>query len=101
MKQQQKALIRWYEKNYRDLPWRKTKDAYSIWISEIMLQQTTVATVKDYYLKFIRLWPTIQNLSCASEEDVLRDEEVGVARERGEGAHVGGTFSFLASEPAS
>lgn len=75
------TLLKWYDVHAREMPWRVSPqdrakgvlpNPYSVWLSEIMLQQTTVATVKDYYLKFIRLWPTIQDLSIASEEDVLR-----------------------------
>ena len=52
-------LIDWYENNKRDLPWRKTKDPYSIWISEIMLQQTRVEAVKEYYKRFLEALPTV------------------------------------------
>jgi len=64
-------LLAWYHKHKRDLPWRKTKDPYAIWVSEIMLQQTQVATVIDYYHRFLKRFPTIQNLAQAKEEEVL------------------------------
>src|SRR5262247_3274442 len=67
----QKNLLRWYCKNKRDLPWRRTKDPYAIWVSEIMLQQTTVATVIDYYHRFLKRFPDIHSLATAREEDVL------------------------------
>ena len=68
-------LLAWYQKNGRDLPWR-TKggahgDAYAVWISEIMLQQTTVATVLTYFNNWIKRFPTIQDLAQADLQDVL------------------------------
>ncbi|HLR53529.1 MAG TPA: A/G-specific adenine glycosylase [Pseudogracilibacillus sp.] len=62
----------WYEANKRDLPWRKTKDPYKIWVSEIMLQQTKVDTVIAYYEKFMERFPTIHNLAHAEEQEVLK-----------------------------
>ncbi|MGQ1908593.1 A/G-specific adenine glycosylase [Marinifilum sp. RC60d5] len=64
-------IINWYSKNKRDLPWRKTKDPYLIWISEIMLQQTRVATAIDYYNRFIERFPTLSCLAKAKEQEVL------------------------------
>lgn len=66
-------LLEWYRLNQRDLPWRKTKDPYKIWLSEIILQQTRVAQGKDYYLKFVNHYPTVNSLALASEEEVLKD----------------------------
>ncbi|MCB0348586.1 MAG: A/G-specific adenine glycosylase, partial [Bdellovibrionales bacterium] len=71
MKQEQKALLSWYSLNSRDLPWRKTKDPYKIWISEIMLQQTRAAAVIPYYNKFIKKFPTVGVLAKAKIESVL------------------------------
>ncbi len=65
-------LINWYQKNKRNLPWRKTKDPYKIWISEIMLQQTRVEAVKDYYKKFLEVLPTIQDLANIDEDILLK-----------------------------
>ena len=66
-------LLRWYDANARVLPWRvKGQDPYKVWLSEIMLQQTTVAAVKDYYIKFIALWPTVEALAAAPLDDVLK-----------------------------
>ena len=65
-------LINWYHENHRSLPWRETKNPYHIWISEIMLQQTQVKTASQYYLRFINKFPTIEILSCASTEQVLK-----------------------------
>jgi len=65
------ALLAWYEENKRELPWRKDKDPYKIWVSEIMLQQTRVEAVKPYFEKWIERFPTIQSLASASEEEVL------------------------------
>lgn len=63
-------LIDWYEQNKRQMPWRETKNPYYIWISEIMLQQTQVATVIPYYLRFTKRFPTIKDLAKASLEEV-------------------------------
>jgi A/G-specific adenine glycosylase len=68
----QKALLQWYKKNKRDLPWRKTKDPYAIWVSEIMLQQTQVETVIPYYQKFLRSFPTARHLAKADLSKVLK-----------------------------
>jgi len=65
------ALLRWYEAHKRDLPWRGTEDPYAIWVSETMLQQTQVATVIPYYLRFIRRFPTLDALDRASLRSVL------------------------------
>ncbi len=64
-------LYRWYSSNKRDLPWRKTKDPYKIWISEIVLQQTRIDQGMPYYLKFLDRFPTVIALADASIEDVL------------------------------
>ncbi len=66
-----RALLAWYERNGRDLPWRRTKDAYAVWVSEVMLQQTTVKAVLPYYQGFFTRFPSIAALARASEEDVL------------------------------
>jgi len=64
-------LIRWYDSARRDLPWRRTRDPYAIWISEIMLQQTRVAAVIPYYERFLARFPDAAALAAASENDVL------------------------------
>ena len=70
-------LLAWYDKNARDLPWRVPPNSghhanpYAIWLSEVMLQQTTVATVKADFLKFRSLWPTVQDLAAANDADVM------------------------------
>ncbi|MCC6444188.1 MAG: A/G-specific adenine glycosylase [Armatimonadetes bacterium] len=67
----QEALLGWFRAHQRDLPWRRTKDPYGIWISEIMLQQTQVATVVPYYERFLARFPTVRALAEAPLEDVL------------------------------
>jgi len=67
----QLRLLRWFDANKRDLPWRRTHDPYRIWISEIMLQQTRVAAVVEYYQRFLRAFPTLRALALADEQDVL------------------------------
>ncbi len=64
-------LLAWYDANKRDLPWRVTKDAYAIWLSEIMLQQTRVAVVKEYYPRFLRRFPSVEALARARISSVL------------------------------
>jgi A/G-specific adenine glycosylase len=65
------SLLAWYDAHRRDLPWRRTRDPYAIWISEIMLQQTRVATVIDRFQDFLRNFPTVTSLANAREQDVL------------------------------
>jgi len=67
-----KTLIKWYVQNKRDLPWRNDTNPYSIWLSEIMLQQTRVAQGLPYYLRFIAAFPTVFDLAKADEEQVLK-----------------------------
>ena len=66
------TLIYWYLQNRRELPWRKTKNPYFIWLSEIMLQQTRVAQGMAYYLKFTSTFPTVFDLAKADESTVLK-----------------------------
>jgi A/G-specific adenine glycosylase len=65
-------LLRWFRKNARDLPWRKTKDPYAIWVSEIMLQQTQVDTVEPYYHRFMKRFPTVRRLARTRTDTVLK-----------------------------
>jgi A/G-specific adenine glycosylase len=67
-----KALLNWYRKSRRDLPWRKRKDAYAIWVSEIMLQQTRVETVIPYYTRFLKAFPSVRALAKAPQSRVLK-----------------------------
>jgi A/G-specific adenine glycosylase len=67
-----RALLRWYARHARDLPWRRSRDPYHIWISEIMLQQTTVVAVVPYFERFLQRFPTLGELAAAGEDDVLR-----------------------------
>ena len=70
-------LLAWYDANARVLPWRargaEVADPYRVWLSEIMLQQTTVQAVKAYFEKFVALWPTVEALAAASLDDVLKE----------------------------
>jgi A/G-specific adenine glycosylase len=65
------ALLDWYRRGHRDLPWRKARDAYAIWVSEIMLQQTRVETVIPYYERFMGAFPTVHALAEAPLDRVL------------------------------
>lgn len=67
-----KTIIDWYQLNKRELPWRDTIDAYKIWISEIILQQTRVNQGMNYYLRFVERFPDVKSLANADEEEVLR-----------------------------
>lgn len=73
-------LLSWYDRNARDLPWRAPPGSavpddpawpYRVWLSEVMLQQTTVAAVKPYFAKFLSIWPTVEALAAASDDDVM------------------------------
>ena len=66
-----RALLAWYGSARRDLPWRRSRDPYRVWISEIMLQQTTVGAVVPYYRRFLRAFPTVGALASARVDDVL------------------------------
>jgi A/G-specific adenine glycosylase len=67
-----RALLRWYRRHRRRLPWRATRDPYEIWVAEVMLQQTRVPVVLDYYRRFLRRFPTVRALARAPAEEVLR-----------------------------
>src|SRR5215217_7800860 len=64
-------LLDWYDRAHRDLPWRRTRDPYAIWISEIMLQQTRVAAAIRYYERFLARFPDIRSLAEAPKQDLL------------------------------
>jgi A/G-specific adenine glycosylase len=66
-----RSLLRWYDQHRRDLPWRKTREPYRIWLSEIMLQQTRVAAVLDHYRIFLERFPHVRALAASSEDSVL------------------------------
>lgn len=68
----QRELLIWYYKNRRNLPWRKDRDPYRIWVSEIMLQQTRVDTVIPYYERFLNQFPTLQDLAEATDDQVVK-----------------------------
>ena len=73
-------ILSWYDANAREMPWRippneskigTRPNPYYIWMSEVMLQQTTVAAVEKYFLKFITIWPTVHDMANAKDEDVM------------------------------
>ncbi|MGA8876968.1 MAG: A/G-specific adenine glycosylase [Candidatus Korobacteraceae bacterium] len=66
-----RALLKWYDQHRRDLPWRRDRDPYRVWVSEIMLQQTRVAAVLEHYARFLQRFPTVQSLASAREASVL------------------------------
>lgn len=70
--QDHKSLLSWYRENRRDLPWRRDRDPYRIWVSEVMLQQTTVSAVIPFYERFLSLFPDVHALAAASEGTVLK-----------------------------
>ena len=65
-------LIKWYDKNNYDFPWRKSNNPYKIWISEVMLQQTQVTTVIPYYNRWMKKFPTIQDVAKADIDIILK-----------------------------
>lgn len=67
-----RRLMAWFDRNCRDLPWRRDRDPYRVWVSEVMLQQTTASAVIPYFRRFIRRFPTVHALAAANEQDVLR-----------------------------
>src|SRR5579885_1970882 len=67
-----RRLRSWFNRHQRDLPWRRDRDPYRIWVSEVMLQQTQAATVIPYFEKFLRAFPTVAVLAAAQEQEVLR-----------------------------
>lgn len=67
-----RRLLAWYGRHARQLPWRRNRDPYAVWVSEIMLQQTQVGTVTDYFDRFLERFPAIESLAVADEHDVLR-----------------------------
>ena len=67
-----RLLLAWYDAGHRDLPWRRTRDAYRVWVSEIMLQQTRAETVIPYYERFLSRYPTVQALAEGGEEELLK-----------------------------
>lgn len=67
-----KIILRWYQENKRDLPWRSTREPYNIWLSEVMLQQTRVAQGLPYYQKFVEEFPTVFDMAKAPEEQILK-----------------------------
>ena len=66
------AILQWYAANGRDLPWRRTRDPYAIWLSEIILQQTRIAQGQAYWERFMARFPDVESLAAASEDEVLR-----------------------------
>ncbi|MFZ4815864.1 MAG: A/G-specific adenine glycosylase [Phototrophicaceae bacterium] len=66
------ALLHWYDQNAVELPWRANRDPYRVWLSEAMLQQTQIETVKPYYARFLSAYPTVQDLAAAPLDDVLK-----------------------------
>src|SRR4051812_30765627 len=91
-----RLLLDWYDTHARDLPWRKDRDPYRVWLSEIMLQQTRVAAVIEHYHEFLRRFPSVKKLAAARESSVLaawsglgyyrrgRDVDSGTQKGRGE-----------------
>ncbi len=66
-------IIQWFRENGRELPWRQSRDPYAIWLSEVILQQTRIEQGRPYWERFMRRWPTVNDLAGASEDEVLRE----------------------------
>src|SRR5262245_54453677 len=71
MRRLRKAILRWFDEHRRDLPWRRTKDPYAIWVSEVMLQQTRVGTVVPYFARWMARFPSVGALARADLDDVF------------------------------
>jgi A/G-specific adenine glycosylase len=102
-----RRLLKWYRAHARDLPWRRSRDPYRVWISEVMLQQTQVATVREYFQRFVDALPDVHCLAAADEQHVLRLwEGLGYYRRARQlhaaakeiVAHHGGAFPMRAHE---
>src|SRR5438067_4561314 len=70
-----RRLLAWFDRHRRPLPWRRDRDPYRVWVSEVMLQQTTVAAVVAYFERFLAAFPTLPDLAAADEQAVLRHWE--------------------------
>src|SRR5437899_5561558 len=66
-----RSLLAWYRRHRRSLPWRRTRDPYRIWVAEVMLQQTQVATARPFYQSFLARFPTLRDLARAPEAEIL------------------------------
>ena len=66
------TIVSWFGECGRDLPWRHTKDAYAIWLSEVILQQTRIVQGQAYWERMMERWPSVEALAAASEDEVLR-----------------------------
>lgn len=66
------TILHWFRENGRPLPWRETRDAYAVWLSEVILQQTRIEQGRPYWERFMQRWPTVSDLAAASEDEVLR-----------------------------
>ena len=93
------ALLAWYGENARDLPWRRTRDPYVVWVSEIMLQQTRVAAVVEYFDRFLRAFPTLEELDEAGGEGVLGHGGARGDVVRGRGVRWGGGGGWSTATP--
>ena len=67
------TIVEWFRENGREFPWRDTRDAYAVWLSEVILQQTRIEQGRPYWERFMRRWPTVEALAQASEDEVLRE----------------------------
>ena len=72
LKNFQSRLLRWFRAHKRDLPWRRSRDPYRIWVAEVMLQQTRIAAVLPYYHRFLEKFPTVKSLAAAPLAEVLK-----------------------------
>lgn len=87
-----RALVRWFDQEKRDLPWRDDPTPYAVWVSEIMLQQTQVAVVVPYFLRWMELFPTVHGLAAASLDEVIKAWEGLGYYSRARSLHAGAQF---------
>jgi A/G-specific adenine glycosylase len=72
LKSFQRRLLAWFRAHRRDLPWRRSRDPYRVWVAEVMLQQTRIAAVRPYYRRFLHRFPGVESLACARQDEVLK-----------------------------
>ena len=90
------AILRWFQENRRDLPWRHTTDPYAIWLSEVILQQTRIQQGQAYWERFMQRFPTVESLAEATEDEVFPDTLEGIKALKGVGDYTAAAIGSIA-----